>query len=133
MIGLDPSFTHHKSKILILERESNLRLLYRLEFEDEGYHVLLAKDTEHALAMLDESAPDLLVIEYLLPITAPYSALLQIATDQKGIPVILHSGYPNSLLAHPLGNTIQYLIKSPNLEKLKKKIEEILRNKRVVH
>jgi phosphate regulon transcriptional regulator PhoB len=53
--------------VLIVEDESALSTLLRYNLEREGYRVFEAKDGEDALLLADESKPDLVLLDWMLP------------------------------------------------------------------
>lgn len=53
--------------VLVVEDEAALADLLRYNLEKEGYRVSVANDGEEALVVADESAPDLVVLDWMLP------------------------------------------------------------------
>ena len=53
--------------VLVVEDESALSTLLRYNLEREGYRVFEGKDGEEALILADEIAPDLIVLDWMLP------------------------------------------------------------------
>ena len=53
--------------ILVAEDEDPVIELLRYNLEREGYEVGVAKDGEEALVMMKERAPDLLLLDWMLP------------------------------------------------------------------
>ena len=116
--------------ILICENEDFLRVLYKEELEDEGYHVLLARNEWEALGIMRKGSVDLVIMEYQAEKTEPYKALLRLARETKNIPVIIYTGYPRNFMNEVWWGEIECLIKSSNLDNLKEKIREMLDYKR---
>ena len=112
--------------VLILENERFLRKLYKEELEDEGYRILLAKNDREALKMIEKKPPDLIIANYQTPPTKSYITMLRMASKIKGIPVIINSGYPRDQIDIASCKAIEYLTKSSNLTKLKKKMRKML-------
>ena len=54
-------------RILVVEDDDALGTLLRYNLEREGYLVALATDGEEALIQADESLPDLVVLDWMLP------------------------------------------------------------------
>jgi DNA-binding response OmpR family regulator len=54
-------------KILIIEDQPSVRFGLRKLLEDEGYRVLEAETGEHAIAVVTESAPQLILLDLRLP------------------------------------------------------------------
>ena len=53
--------------VLVVEDEVALADLLKYNLEKEGYRVSLANDGEEALVAADENAPDLVVLDWMLP------------------------------------------------------------------
>ncbi len=53
--------------VLITEDEAALATLLRYNFEREGYRVFEASDGEEALIVADETQPDLVILDWMLP------------------------------------------------------------------
>ena len=54
-------------RILVVEDEDALATLLHYNLEKEGYEVRLAGDGEEALIQIDERAPDLVILDWMLP------------------------------------------------------------------
>ncbi|UCC66986.1 MAG: response regulator, partial [Deltaproteobacteria bacterium] len=54
-------------RILVVDDEENVRLLYKEELEEEGYEVELAEGGQEALERLDKSRPDLVTLDLKMP------------------------------------------------------------------
>ncbi len=54
-------------RILVVDDEANIRELARIYLEKEGFHVLTAADGQAALDMARSEAPDLMVLDLMLP------------------------------------------------------------------
>jgi DNA-binding response OmpR family regulator len=59
--------THTRWKIAVVEDDVAIRELYRTKFELEGYQVQTAADGESGLALVEEFAPDLLLLDIRMP------------------------------------------------------------------
>lgn len=53
--------------VLVVEDESSLATLLRYNLEREGYRVFEAPDGEEALVVADETQPDLVILDWMLP------------------------------------------------------------------
>ncbi len=54
-------------KILIVDDEESIRILYKQEFEEEGYEVLLAANAYEALEIVDKESLDIMVLDIKMP------------------------------------------------------------------
>ena len=83
-----------KKKILIVEDEEGLRLLYEEELKAEGYEVLTAQNGKEAIQKLEEGKPDLIVLDIVMPVMDGMEALGKIVGKKRKIPIILNTSYP---------------------------------------
>ena len=75
-------------KILIVEDEKNISDLLQLYLEKEGYETLVAPDGVKGVELFRRDAPDLVLLDILLPIMDGWSVLKKIREDGK-TPVIM--------------------------------------------
>ena len=54
-------------KILVVDDEENIRLLYKEELEDDGYQMYLASSAEDAMKKVDEEKPDIITLDIKMP------------------------------------------------------------------
>jgi len=54
-------------KILVVDDDSNLRTLIRQTLQSEGFSVLTATDGEEGLALFPQIAPDLVILDVMMP------------------------------------------------------------------
>jgi CheY-like chemotaxis protein len=112
--------------ILVVDDDRNLRRLYKNELEAEGYRVTLAANGREALTLVASELPDLVVMDIRMPELDGLEAMAHVLREHGGVPVLLntaYSSYQDSFLAWAAEG---YLIKSSDLEPLKKRIREVL-------
>ncbi|NIQ02180.1 MAG: response regulator [Nitrospinaceae bacterium] len=113
-------------KILVVDDEDNIRLLYQEVLRDEGYQVLLAKNAEEALNIIDRDTPDLITLDVKMPGMSGIEFLAQLKEKKKDIPVILCSAYGAYKQNFEVWSSVAYVVKSADLRELKMTIREIL-------
>ena len=59
-----------RPRILIVEDEAALVTLLRYNLEREGFDVFEAGDGEEALVVAEETPPDLILLDWMLPLTS---------------------------------------------------------------
>ena len=112
--------------ILLVEDEANQRLLYQMELEDEGYHVVLASDGREALLMAREAHPDLLVLDLKMPGMDTIEILERMRIMSPQLPVIIHSAYEGSKSNFLTWVVDAYVTKSSDPDALKEAINQVL-------
>jgi DNA-binding response OmpR family regulator len=75
--------------ILVVEDEDTMIAGLDHALKREGYDVSLAKDGESALALLRTRAPDLLLLDVMLPRRSGFDVLAALRREGRGVPVIL--------------------------------------------
>ena len=81
--------------ILIVDDEESIRLSLGGIMGDEGYEVSLAPDGEHALEMVRELGPDIVLLDIWMPGIDGLEVLTRLQKDNPGLPVIMISGHGN--------------------------------------
>jgi len=115
-----------KKKILVVEDEEGLRLLYQMELEAEGYEVLTARNGKEAIQQLEEERPDLIILDIVMPVMNGMEALGRILGKERKIPIILNSSYPGYRQDFMSWAADAYVTKSTDLQILKDKVRELL-------
>ena len=115
-----------KRKILLVEDEESLRLLYKEELESDGYEVLTAPNGKEALRQLEKGKPDLIILDIVMPVMDGMEALEQIMGKERTIPIIIHTSYPGYREDFMSWAADAYVSKSSDLGELKKKVKELL-------
>ncbi|MCK4538106.1 MAG: response regulator [Candidatus Krumholzibacteria bacterium] len=117
------------ARILIVDDEVNVRMLYSEELESEGYETLLAENVSEAMAAVENDSPDLIILDIKLGDESGIDALMKIVERDKHLPVILNSAYSVYKDNFQTWAADAYIVKSADLGPLKKKIGELLGGK----
>jgi DNA-binding response OmpR family regulator len=82
-----------EKKILFVDDDPVVLMLYRNRLQREGFEVLFAEDGEVALNILSQTRPDLVVLDLMLPKVNGVEVLKHIRADErlKGTPVLILS------------------------------------------
>jgi two-component system response regulator (stage 0 sporulation protein F) len=120
-----------KKKILIVEDEEGLRLLYEEELKAEGHEVFTASNGKEAIQKLEEKKPDLIILDIVMPVMDGLEALGQIVRKERKIPIILNTSYPGYRQDFISWAADAYVTKSTDLDELKKKVKELLEKGKV--
>lgn len=70
-------------KILVIEDEEYLADIYKLKFEKEGYHILIARDGYAGVKLAKKELPDLILLDLVLPGIDGYEVLAKLKGDVK--------------------------------------------------
>jgi CheY-like chemotaxis protein len=82
------------SKILFVDDEPNVRLMYDAVFSKDGYATLLAGSGDEALKLVEANADiDLVVLDIKMKDRSGLEVLQDIVKQKRKIPVILCSAY----------------------------------------
>src|SRR5205809_79424 len=76
-------------RILVVEDEDTMVAGLDYALKREGYDVSIARDGESALASLRSSAPDLMLLDVMLPRRSGFDVLAALRREGRGVPVIL--------------------------------------------
>ncbi|MGZ5424453.1 MAG: response regulator [Candidatus Aminicenantales bacterium] len=115
-----------KKKILIVEDEKTLCLLYEEELSNEGYDITAVMDAEAALAKLGEQSFDLIITDIRMPGKNGIELITQIMGLRKDIPIIINSAYQSYKEDFMTWAADAYVVKSSSLDDLKSKIKQLL-------
>jgi DNA-binding response OmpR family regulator len=113
-------------KILVVENDESLRLLYHDELAEAAYEVILAANGKEALKQLDKANPDLIILDIVMPVMDGLEVLGRIIREYRDVPVILNTSYPSYRNDFMSWGADAYVVKSGDLEELKAKVREIL-------
>ena len=118
------------AKILIVDDEEHIRLLYKQELAEEGYEVTLATNGKECLEIIDAENPDLIILDVRMPVMDGIETLGRIINKRKDIPVILNTAYSSYKDDFMTWAAEAYVVKSYDLSELKIKIKEIINRKK---
>jgi CheY-like chemotaxis protein len=117
------------AKLLVVDDDKNLRLLYEQELGDEGHSVTLAGSGPEALDYLKANRPDLIILDISMPGMDGIEALGKILAKDKSMPVILNTAYSTYKDNFMTWSADAYVVKSGDLSDLKVKIKDVLKTR----
>ena len=117
------------AKLLVVDDDKNLRLLYEQELAEDGHEVVLAGGGPEALDLLKTQRPDLIVLDISMPGMDGIEALGKILAKDKSMPVILNTAYSTYKDNFMTWSADAYVVKSGDLTELKAKIKEVLKSR----
>lgn len=77
-----------EARILVVDDEPNYVYLVKLNLEARGYEVLTARDGEQAVRLAATEAPDLIILDLMMPTVDGYEACEQIRRFSQ-VPIIM--------------------------------------------
>jgi CheY-like chemotaxis protein len=113
-------------KILIVDDEEVIRMLYSEELEEEGYEVITADSGHGLIEMIGREKPDLIILDIKMAEHDGLDLLQDIRKDFYNIPVILCSAYSSFKGDLKSIAADYYVVKSADLSELKQKVRKAL-------
>jgi CheY-like chemotaxis protein len=113
-------------KILVVDDEENIRLLFKEELEDEGFQVDLARNGEEALKKVSLFKPDLITLDIKMPGMDGIETLKRIREAERQLPVVLCSAYGEYKQDFSTWASDAYVVKCADLTELKDTIRRLL-------
>jgi DNA-binding NtrC family response regulator len=111
-------------KVLVVDDEKHIRMLYQEELESEGYEVATSNGEEDILEVVEREKPKVVILDIKLGANRSGLDLLQeIRSKDQDLPVILSTAYDS--FQHDLKSIAAdyYVVKSVDLAELKSKVE----------
>lgn len=112
--------------ILIVDDETNLRLLYRKELEDCGYAVIEAGTAEEGIKAFEERRPDLVVLDIRMPGMNGLEAMARILDEDRRVPIILNTAFDSYRDDFTSWAADAYVTKGPDTAELKAVVKRLL-------
>ena len=113
-------------KILLVEDEKALCLLYEEELANAGYDVTSVYEAETALEALKKETFDLIITDIRMPGKNGIELITEIMGLRKDTPIIINSAYQSYKEDFMTWAADAYVVKSSSLEELVTKIKELL-------
>ncbi len=107
------------ARILVVEDEANLRLLYRDELEIEGYEVSDVGTGADALKVLEYEKIDAVVLDLRLSDCYGLQLLEDMLSRQRDLPVIINTAYDQFSHDFHSWGAEAFVVKSSDLAELK--------------
>jgi DNA-binding response OmpR family regulator len=80
-----------KKKICIVEDDDDIREIYSVKLLSEGYDVVTATNGEEGMYIINETRPDLILLDLMMPIKNGFEVLDELADNEElsSIPIII--------------------------------------------
>jgi DNA-binding response OmpR family regulator len=109
-------------KILIVDDEEGIRMLYSMELQDEGYEIITLPDGNGLLEVIEKELPDCVIMDIKMKEFSGLDLLQQIRKRYYDLPVILNSAYSSFKVDLKSVAADYYVVKSSDLTELKEKL-----------
>lgn len=113
-------------KILLVDDEDGIQMLYREELEESGYEVVSAFTGEEGIEKVKSESPDLVILDIQMPGMNGIETLRQMKMDNPNLPVILSSAYTEYKQDLGAWASDAYIVKSSNINDLKDAVKKHL-------
>lgn len=114
------------SKILVVDDEAHIRLLYTEELTEEGYEVITAENGHNLLERIETEKPSVVVLDIKMVDYNGLDLLQDIRNKFYDLPIILCSAYDTFKDDMKSIAADHYVVKSFDLSELKSRIKEAL-------
>jgi DNA-binding response OmpR family regulator len=112
-------------KILVVDDDLHIQRLYKEEFEEEGYEVVIASNGKEAIELFDSEVPDIVTLDILLPDVDGIRLLRQMKEKRPKVPIIMSTAY-DYRDDFAVWASEAYIVKSSDLDELKATIKKML-------
>jgi CheY-like chemotaxis protein len=120
------------ARVLLVEDEENVRLLYQQELQERGHEVVCATDGKTAVQLVQEWRPDVVIMDINLPQKMDgIESMSRILSHNKDIPVIINTGYSEYQDNFMSWAADAYVLKSAEVGPLMEAVREALSKKGV--
>ena len=120
------------AKILIVDDEEAIRVLYTYELIEEGYDVITCGDGSRLMEVIKRESPDLILLDIRLGRYDGLDLLQDVRNTHYDLPVILCTAYPSFKYDLRSIAADYYVTKSSNMDELKCKITMALEGNRAL-
>ncbi|MGB9764620.1 MAG: response regulator [Candidatus Saccharicenans sp.] len=114
-------------KILLVEDEKSLSLLYQEELAKEGYQVIVVYDADSAMEKVRSEEFDLIITDIRMPGKDGIELIASIMGLRKDIPIIINTAYQSYKDDFMTWAADAYITKSSSLDELKQTIKKLLK------
>ncbi len=116
------------ASILIVDDEPSIRLMFRTALESSGYEAVEAGDGSSALSQLDDSSPDVVLLDLKMPGMDGMETLRRMretGNDTAVVIVTALGSIPDAVAAMKLG-AVDFLTKPVTPERLRRVVNEVI-------
>ncbi|MEW6067491.1 MAG: response regulator [Nitrospirota bacterium] len=112
-------------KILVVDDDLHIQRLYKEEFEEEGYKVVIASNGKEAIELFEKETPDIVTLDILLPDMDGIHILRQMKEKNPKTPIIMSTAY-DYRDDFAVWASEAYIVKSSDMNELKETIKKLI-------
>ena len=122
-------------KILIVEDDKELSMLFQKVLEKSGYQVKSASDGAQALEVLDREYIDLIISDIMMPVMDGYELVSELRSAGYQIPVLMITAKSSfdDMRQGFLAGADDYMVKPVNVNEILLRVQALLRRARVAN
>jgi len=120
-----------RKKVLIVDDEPHLRLLYETELRRVGFETMTAANAEQGLEYVTTMPPDIVILDIRMAGMDGIEALQRILERNSSIPVILNTAYSSYRDNFMTWAADAYITKSSDVTELVEKVKELTRSEAI--
>jgi len=113
-------------RVLIVDDEEMIRLLYRKELSRSGYNVDTASSGLEAIKKVSQGDFDVVVLDIELPDMSGLEVLQKLRKIDPETPIIINSAFTTYKSDFQSWLADDYIVKSSDLDSLKQKIKQLV-------
>lgn len=114
-------------KILVIDDEKHVRMLYQEELQNEGYEVAVSDGQEPVIEVVAREKPAILILDIKLgPDVSGLNLLQTLRGPYQDLPVILSTAYDSFQYDLKSIAADFYVVKSVDLTELKSRVKEAM-------
>jgi two-component system response regulator (stage 0 sporulation protein F) len=114
------------AEILIIDDQPFIGELLSEELAEEGHHINYIGDSDHVMGSIEESRPDIILLDLYLQGFEGWDLLDRIKAYDASVPVLIVSAYDNFVNDPRLADADGYFVKDINTDPLKEQIHKNL-------
>jgi DNA-binding response OmpR family regulator len=115
------------ARILLAEDEKQIADMIAFKLTNGGHQVIRAPDGEEAMKLAKSDAPDLIMLDAMMPGLGGFEVLRRLKSDPalRAVPVIMVTakGHERDVLNGLRGGAVDYIVKPFSLKELAARVE----------
>jgi CheY-like chemotaxis protein len=114
--------------VLVVDDEFGIAELFEAILQDEGHRVLTASNGRHGLEVLAKERPDVVFLDYMMPVMDGANMLRRMTADQKlqHIPVVMMSSIAEAAVAERCSGYVKFMRKPFNVSQVTDVVEQLV-------